>query len=425
MSHTGLPDPDTACRAISEAVPEFGPRIARQASVHAEVVSRFLDRRRLRTSSNEAKHLIREIIGPFGTNSASTGTWYGRMNHILSGFYPTDGPDSWDPGGIRETLYPALQTLDNKPDLWLSRASDSELRTVLSELHRRLTTLADSLPRSVRRPALLPGQHPPKFARLRDTVVAESVAEELATLIDAGVEQYEAARSGGWAGSSRESALSQRFESALDPFLTQEVFLRYKTATRGFEHLEIMAGGRSANLTDPLTRPAYREIADGIHQQLYSSYIAIAVNYLAEVLELMPDYAEASGQGKRRDPVTVYGNVGAINSQVTNSHLSVAQTVTSIGATVQAVADRGETNIADAIRALAEAVQHAPELTEDQRAELLDNVADVADAAAAPDEPRRLSRARAAIAMITNGAGASTQLAEAVRTWHQVAGQLF
>ncbi|KOY50134.1 hypothetical protein ADK59_38600 [Streptomyces sp. XY332] len=129
---------------------------------------------------------------------------------------------------------------------------------------------------------------------------------------------------------------------------------------------------------------------------------------MAEVLELMPVYAEAPGLGKRRDPVTIYGNVGAIHSQVSNSNISVTDTVTNVGTTIQAVADRGETGAADAIRALAEAVQHDPGLTDDLRAQLLDHVADVADAAAVPDEPRRLSRARAAMAAIAAGAGTSS-----------------
>ncbi|MFC9295034.1 hypothetical protein ACFTWH_17130 [Streptomyces sp. NPDC057011] len=43
------------------------------------------------------------------------------------------------------------------------------------------------------------------------------------------------------------------------------------------------------------------------------AYTAIAVNYLVEVLELMPEYAEASGQGKRRAPV-VY------NTYLPNAH---------------------------------------------------------------------------------------------------------
>ncbi|MFE4960809.1 hypothetical protein ACFRCW_44605 [Streptomyces sp. NPDC056653] len=130
----------------------------------------------------------------------------------------------------------------------------------------------------------------------------------------------------------------------------------------------------------------------------------------------MPNYADASGQGKRLDPVTVYGNVGLINSEVSNSHISVADTVTNRGDTGGAAA---------AIRALTEAIQQDRELAEELRAQLLDLIADVADAAAAPGEPRRLNRARAAMAAITSASGASSQLTQAVSTWHGVLGQLF
>jgi len=172
---------------------------------------------------------------------------------------------------------------------------------------------------------------------------------------------------------------------------------------------------------------AYREIAAEIHPRIYAAYVAIAVNYLAEVLELMPEYAEASGQGKRRDPVTVYGNVGAINSQVSNSNVSVADTVISIGTTIKVLSDSGNTSAAAAISALTEAIQHDPELADDLRNQLLDNVADIADAAAAPTpaEHRKLSRAKAAMSAITAAANTSSQLAHAVSTWHDVLGTLF
>ncbi|MFE2140493.1 hypothetical protein ACFXA3_01805 [Streptomyces sp. NPDC059456] len=191
---------------------------------------------------------------------------------------------------------------------------------------------------------------------------------------------------------------------------------------RGFKCLERIS---DAALQPTQFAADYRKIVGDQHLPIYAAFIAIAVNYLAEVRDLMPDYAEASGQGRRRDPVTVYGNVGAIHSQVNHSSISVANTVTNIGATIQAVADRGETGVAEAIRALAEAVQRDPGLAEDLRAQLLDHVADVADAAAAPEEPRRLSRARAALAAISAAAGTSSQLAQAIGTWHDALGQFF
>ncbi|MER5688411.1 hypothetical protein [Streptomyces sp. NPDC002205] len=157
--------------------------------------------------------------------------------------------------------------------------------------------------------------------------------------------------------------------------------------------MEELADRRPSNFTDELMLPAYREIAAGIHPRIHAAYIAIAVNYFAEVLELMPNYADASGQGKRLDPVTVYGNVGLINSEVSNSHISLADTVTN---------RRDTGGAAAAIRALTEAIQQDRELAEELRAQLLDLIADVADAAAAPGEPRRLNRARAAMAAITS-----------------------
>ncbi|MFF7889932.1 hypothetical protein ACH40F_55880 [Streptomyces sp. NPDC020794] len=418
-SHAGLPDPDAARRTISETVPELGPGIAKQARSHAEAVRPFLERRRLRGSTREAADLISDIATGGGNS------WESRVSLLLRGFIPIEDAYKTDLGGIGMALMPVKQALQWKPDRWLWKASDSELRPVLSELHKGLVTLADSLARSIQRPALLPAHHPPGCARLRDDVVAETVAEQLAMLIEAGVKQYDAAQEGGWPGSSREAALSWRFEDSLRPFLTTEVQQRYWQATWGFKHAEeLVDAKRGVHRGRSPIYEEYREIAAGIHPRIHSAYVAIAVNYLAEVLELMPKYAEDSGQGKRRDPVTVYGNVGAIGD-VHNSNVSVADTVLSIGTSINTVADRGDTDTAAAIRALAKAVQQDPGLAETLRAQLLDNLADVADAAVAPDEPRRLSRARAAMASITAAAGTSTQLAEAVGNWQHVLGQLF
>ncbi len=244
-------------------------------------------------------------------------------------------------------------------------------------------------------------------------------------LIDEGVKQYKAAQAGSWLPRpSGSSAWIRGHDHPLDGFLTADVSKRYEAAIFGFKHAEEMAGGwRSGGyLTETAT---YREIAVGIHPRIYAAYVAIAVNYLAEVQELMPKYAEDSGQGKRRDPITINASRIGVVGDVTNSNISVADTINSIGTSIQAVSDRGQTDAAAAIRALAEAIQQDPGLAENLRAQLLDHVADVADAAAAPEEPRRLNRARAAMAAITASAGASSQLAQAVSTWHGVLGQLF
>ena len=266
----------------------------------------------------------------------------------------------------------------------------------------------------------------------------EEVTENLASCINDALRLYEAVQRSDWPGLRQESwlnhhlrlyidpVLHERFPDVLADFTPTTVAGEYYKAVERLYHLpELTFQRRPNSVWDPRTFPEVRELSHRLLRQVYSAYVAIAVNYLTEVQELVPRYLELSEQGKRRDSVTVHGNVGAINSQVHNSQLSVASTLTSIGATIQTVTDRGETDVADALRSLTEAIQQAPELAEHQRTELLDNVADVADAAAAPDEPRRLARARAAMAMITTAAGASTQLAQAIDTWHQVAGQLF
>ncbi|MFE2964098.1 hypothetical protein ACFXKC_10570 [Streptomyces sp. NPDC059340] len=300
MSHTELPDPDAARRLISEAVPELGPPIGKQAFALAEEVRRFLDHRQLRRYTQEAKNLIRDVMGASGTNSSHGGSWYGETWYIIGQFYPYPDPGRSDPGGIYAAFYPALRTLDNKPDLWLFRASHYELRPVVDELHKALVKLANNLKSSVPRPALLPAQHPPKFALLAEEVVAETVAEQLAELIDKGVRLHEAVRQNTLPALSWESRLNSEFEGALHPFRTTEIRQRYQKATMGFAGVEALTRRQPIRSS---SRQAYREIGARVHPQVYSAYTAIAVNYLAEVLELMPDYTEASGQGKRREPV--------------------------------------------------------------------------------------------------------------------------
>ncbi|MGW2448413.1 hypothetical protein [Streptomyces sp. NPDC001675] len=415
---TDLPDPDAARRTISETVPELGRDIARQARAHATAVLPFLDRKGLRgpAEQNKARRLITELIGDWYERGGYD-SWMARMHFAYAEFYPLEDPNRFDPGGFEAMLEPARKHMHHKPDFWLAHdASVSDLRALLEDLHRGLITVADTLVRSIPRPPLLPEKHPPTFARLHDAVVAETVAENLAALIDEGLSQYRAVLKGGGPGSDRSLTLGERFSNALKAFLTHEVWQRYDAATHGFEFLT----RRMREGHDERDSPRSK----AIHQRLFASYAAIGINYLAEVLDLMPNYAEASGQGPRRDPITVYGNVGAIG-EVNNSNVTVAHVVSDIGMSAKAIADRGDTGIATAVRALAEAVQQDRQLTEDVRAQLLDHVADVADAAAAPDEPRRLSRARAALAAITEAAGASTRLTQAVSDWHHVAGQLF
>lgn len=156
---------------------------------------------------------------------------------------------------------------------------------------------------------------------------------------------------------------------------------------------------------------------------LAAAYLTLGLEYLEKVEKQMPDHIEASGQGPRPAPVTVHGNVGAINSTVDNSNLVVAATVSGIDVTLQALHRTGQHDTAAALDQLTRAVQQDPTLADDRRSELLDHLTEVAEAAADPDRPRVLSRARGAMAAITAAAATSTQLAQALTTWHDTLGR--
>jgi hypothetical protein len=415
---TGFPDADAARRVISETVPEFGPRIATQARAYAEAVRPCLNWwlwGPLRIS--DAARLIEEIIGRALDNS-----WESETLGMLRGFFPRENLQGAD-GGISAALQPAREAVEqwtrpsHDPDSRprpLSEAPGRKVRPILTYLYAGLTTVADRLQTgSIARPPLLPALHPPAFARLREDVAAETVAGELAALIAECLAECEAARAGAWPNSSsRQSSLNQRIERSLQAFLTQDVRQRYTTATHGLGHVEALGGWTD----DPSHRQqcqTYRQIAADVHHRIYAAYLAIAVTYLGEVLELMPAYAEASGQGPRRDPITIHGNVGAINSDVPGGTFIVGTTVTNAGP--------ANADVTNAVRALTNAVQQAPELA-DRRAQLLDHLADISEAADTPHEPRKLSRAKAAMGVIIAAASTSTTLAQAVDTWRHVLG---
>ncbi|MFB7470569.1 hypothetical protein [Kitasatospora sp. NPDC056184] len=267
----------------------------------------------------------------------------------------------------------------------------------IENLHFTLRLIAETCREaSVVAPVLHhPGDvHPPRHGKLPDGVIARVLAKDITAAIAQG------------------RALDANLSAGLSPLPALEAWRSSTLKATMFMAYDLMKGVEACSASivpDPTA--------------LGRAYLALALEYLEELMDRLPDYAEASGQGKH-DVVTVHGNVGVIGP-VSRSNISVGDTVSNIDTTVEALAGRGETDLAVAIRALTQAIHQATELADGQRAELLDNVADIADAAAAPDAPRSLSRARAAMAVITSAAGASAQLTQAAAALHQAAGQLF
>ncbi|MFD5146460.1 hypothetical protein [Streptomyces sp. NPDC058401] len=190
----------------------------------------------------------------------------------------------------------------------------------------------------------------------------------------------------------------------LDGFLTTEVAARFRRTTKGAE---------------AVARWPQNAVTADVRRRLHLAYLAITLNYLTEVSFQMQEYTNRSGMGEPSRPVTIHGNVGAVN---------IADTIQFIGSNVAAIMERGDDRSAAAIDALNAAIQQETALSDQQRAELLDNLADVSAAAANPDERPLRTRARLALSAIANAGtaiGATSPIAQAITDWQHVYTGLF
>ena len=222
-----------------------------------------------------------------------------------------------------------------------------------------------------REPRPLPALQPPPYARFKKDVVAGEVDHEIAGHIEIGVQ-----------GQGRMS-IGECGLLLTKSFVQRDVYWNFWE----------VVGGR----TDPRSNPAF-----DAHARLSIAIEALTVDYLSQVLALLPSYAEASGQTLRRVPTTI----------------------PNVDAAVAAVARRGLLTAADTIRSLATAVRQAPELDEAARAPLLDHVTEIAEAVTSPTDHRKASRARAAMLAIANDAASAAQVAEAIQHCESVLGEL-
>jgi hypothetical protein len=92
------------------------------------------------------------------------------------------------------------------------------------------------------------------------------------------------------------------------------------------------------------------------------------------------------------------------------------QTVSNINGHIAAMMSQGEPQVGAALQRLAEITLSDPELDQRTRAEVLETIEDLAEAAEAEPQGRKGGRIKGAIAVITAAAGAATQLGQA---WQQ------
>lgn len=172
----------------------------------------------------------------------------------------------------------------------------AQWKEFLGDLHASLITLRTRL--RALPPLALPSEvHPPNFARLKDHVTAQSTAQRLTDLIDEGLGIHRTPPTGTDRRPPDHARWTRRCGEVLRNFLTVDVAHNYNTAVTGFDTVEVLLYSDFG----PGSRSRFRGASAELEMpertgSTYAAFVAVAVGYLAEVLDRMPDYAAASGQ---------------------------------------------------------------------------------------------------------------------------------
>ncbi|WP_206788657.1 hypothetical protein [Amycolatopsis sp. MtRt-6] len=394
---------DQARRAIQDALIALAASIAEEARAHADALGSDADRwcrpGRFRERSNYEWGPARD--GTRLTRSAFARVldimaWADARRRLLSGVHDdaarllvsTTSPCKNKLGEFRDT------------SRWVGDGEEVPVLphdrwpAFLGDLHAALTSIADDLPALP--PPEPPIVHRPGEAKLREDVSAEAMTGQL----DAFLTRVAALRE---AAAEWPFDMGGRLDGGvLDGFVTREIRDRLAKATPGFE---------------AVARWKASDIAPAARAHILLAYLDIALGYLTEVRGNMDKYAQDSGT-QPGDRITVFVDTN-------HGNVNVKSSIGTINTTLAPVDERGDTELAEAIRALGEAARNDPDLTDERRQEVLHHVEDIAEAAAEPGEERKRSRAKAALAAVTDAAKGAAQLAQTVDSWHDVIGKLF
>ncbi|MGW5658406.1 hypothetical protein [Streptomyces humi] len=262
-------------------------------------------------------------------------------------------------------------------------SSVRRLRDDLRELARRL--------REERPARVIPvpdDVRAPRHARLSDGVLARLLAEDLRGQI-ARCEALDASLAAGASAPPLVERWRRETAEFLRRRLGEEAALGFTRVTRG-----------AAACANPLVPDP---------NSLAQAYLSFGRAYLEEVRERMPDYAEASGQSRPEQQVNISGGT-FVNAQF-------AGRIKNIDSTIAGVVQQGAPQLAEALKALERAVLGQAGLADDTRAELLDNVEYLAEAARTPPERRNRGLIRSVLAALTTAATGGEELHRALEAW--------
>lgn len=290
-------------------------------------------------------------------------------------------------------------------------------------LHGKFIQLSDLLSSEVAVPLeILPTPtvtSPPRYAVLPEGILARLVAEEIASAIDncQALDQSLAEHEESW----------EAAKEWID-YIGGIIHARIPDAHHGFA---LSSAEFNTQFEPPENREGYAiwhpsppeswSKAPGINacecsliadkHDLARAYLAFILNYSQEVLERMPDYAEASGQNINKPNVslTVSGgtiNIGQLGSQIENNNSTIA-----------GVAAYGNANVADALQEIQRAVMAEDGLDEEQKQELLESVGDLADAANTLPERRNQRLIKSALSALKFASMTGGELSQAMNSW--------
>jgi hypothetical protein len=234
--------------------------------------------------------------------------------------------------------------------------------------------------------------HAPRFARLNEGILARLITEDLETQIKTGRELENSPDSMG----SLSSSVRQWVVDAGNVLrgLSPEVL-------QGFTQL--ISG--SAACTCPGIASPFR---------LAQSYLVLGLDYLEEVRERMPDYAEASGQ-RAPEP-----NISMTIKGGTFQGVQFGTKIENINSTIAGVVNQSGSDTAAALEALKQAILSHDGLGREETQELIDNVEYLAEAAEKPPEKRNRGIIKLALAALTGAATAGTELGKVMSSWGEV-----
>jgi hypothetical protein len=315
--------------------------------------------------------------------------------------------EAWQPHVTR--FNELTSHLYSPPELWsLFAAAENEYgdQVAVTASHVQgardeLLKVAARLAADARNPALsvIPAPadvHPPRYARLPDGVSARRLTADLAAAIRDGraLDADLALRRKDWGD-------VDAWRKSSDPALSR---VPGPADGRGYHELHNEFPRSLYRCGNPLIADPYA---------LARAYLALRLAYIEEVLERMPDYADASGQSP--DPQV---QVNITNSTMTNTQ--IAAEIANVGSVISAVADSGDTGVAAALTALQQAVQSQQGLDDGERQALLGSVGDLAEAARDPADGRARRAATSALTALQFAAKTGGALSQALATWGDV-----